>query len=129
MTRKGRAAAGRQETPEPEADGRAPVDLAHLSRYTQGDRALEREVLELFSAQSVVYLERLRGAPSGKEWKEAAHSLKGSARAIGAWRTAAAAECAEALPAGDGAHAAALRDIEASLDEAKAYIRSLPKDR
>ena len=26
-----------------------PVDLVHLSRYTLGDRALEREVLELFS--------------------------------------------------------------------------------
>jgi len=40
-----------------------PVDLVHLSRYTLGERALEREVLELFCIQSLVYLERLR-APS-----------------------------------------------------------------
>jgi len=49
-----------------------PVDLVHLSRYTLGDRALEREVLELFSAQGSVYLERLRGAPSDMEWQHAA---------------------------------------------------------
>ncbi|MGH6866065.1 MAG: Hpt domain-containing protein, partial [Methyloceanibacter sp.] len=60
-----------------------PVDLVHLSRYTLGERDLEREVLELFCSQSLVYLERLREAQSDKEWIEAAHTLKGSARAIG----------------------------------------------
>ncbi len=68
-----------------------PVDLVHLSRYTLGERALEREVLELFCTQSVVYLERLRQAQSDQDWKDAAHSLKGSATAIGAWRAADAA--------------------------------------
>jgi HPt (histidine-containing phosphotransfer) domain-containing protein len=108
-----------------------PVDLVHLSRYTLGDRALEREVLELFCAQSAIYVERLRAASSDKEWRDAAHSLKGSASAIGAWRAAAAAECAEAL-SGDGlAHVRSLRlsDIDASLDEARAYIGALLADR
>jgi hypothetical protein len=40
-----------------------PVDLVHRSRYTLGDRALEREVLELFCAQSALYVERLHGRP------------------------------------------------------------------
>ena len=40
-----------------------PVDLVHLSRYTLGERELEREVLELFCTQSFVYLERLKAAP------------------------------------------------------------------
>ncbi|MGZ5861827.1 MAG: Hpt domain-containing protein [Methyloceanibacter sp.] len=108
-----------------------PVDLVHLSRYTLGDRTLECEVLELFCTQSVVYLERLRAAPSDKEWKEAAHSLKGSAQAIGAWRAAVAAECAEALSAEgfSAARRASFLDIESSLGEAKAYIRSLLRDR
>ncbi len=108
-----------------------PVDLVHLSRYTLGDLALEREVLELFRAQSPIYLERLRGAGSDKDWKDAAHSLKGSASAIGAWRTAAAAERAGAL-SGDAltqGRALRLRELEASLREAELYIGALLADR
>ena len=108
-----------------------PVDLVHLSRYTLGDRALEREVLELFSAQGSVYLERLRGAPSDMEWQHAAHSLKGSAKAIGAWRVASACERAEAV-SGEALAAARtlhLRDLEASLQEAEIYIGALLADR
>src|SRR3990172_9624133 len=74
-----------------------PVDLVHLSRYTLGARALEAEVLELFCTQATIYLERLRQAGSDKDWKDAAHSLKGSAAAIGAWRAAEAAQPAHAL--------------------------------
>ena len=40
-----------------------PVDLVHLSRYTLGERALEREVLELFCSQSSIYIERLAYGP------------------------------------------------------------------
>jgi HPt (histidine-containing phosphotransfer) domain-containing protein len=108
-----------------------PVDLVHLSRYTLGERALEREVLELFCTQSVVYLERLRDAQSDKDWKDAAHSLKGSATAIGAWRAAEAAQRAEAL-SGETLIASRdlrLREIEASLREAETYIGALLKDR
>jgi HPt (histidine-containing phosphotransfer) domain-containing protein len=108
-----------------------PVDLVHLSRYTLGERALEREVLELFCTQSVVYLERLREAQSDKDWKDAAHSLKGSASAIGAWRAAASAERAEALS--DEALVQGrdlrLRDIESAVREAETYIGTLLEDR
>jgi HPt (histidine-containing phosphotransfer) domain-containing protein len=108
-----------------------PVDLVHLSRYTLGDRALEREVLELFCTQSAIYVDRLRAASSDQEWRDAAHSLKGSARAIGAWRAAAAAEGAEALAADSSAQVRMpqLREIDASLDEARAYIAALLADR
>ncbi len=108
-----------------------PVDLVHLSRYTLGERALEHEVLELFCTQSVVYLERLRAARTDKEWHDAAHSLKGSAQAIGAWGAAAAAEQAEAV-SGEvlaATRPARLLAVDASVDEARAYIRSLLKDR
>ena len=111
-----------------------PVDLVHLSRYTLGERELEREVLELFCTQSFVYLERLKESSSDKDWKDLTHSLKGSARAVGAWRVADAAERAErAEPlAGDTlapSRAARIGEIDASLREADAYIRSLLKDR
>jgi len=108
-----------------------PVDLVHLSRYTLGERALEREVLQLFCTQSTIYLERLREASSDRDWKDAAHSLKGSAYAIGAWRAAEAAERAEALSGEALAQARALRlrEIESSVREAETYIAALLETR
>jgi HPt (histidine-containing phosphotransfer) domain-containing protein len=108
-----------------------PVDLVHLSRYTLGERALEREILQLFCSQSPIYIERLHAARSEKDWKDAAHSLKGSATAIGAWRAAAAAASAEALPpeASSEARATRLREIESSVREAETYIGVLLEDR
>jgi HPt (histidine-containing phosphotransfer) domain-containing protein len=122
--------AARIDPVEPETQ-RKPVDFDHLARYTLGERALEREVLELFCTQSVLYLEQLRAAMSDTDWKHAAHALKGSARAIGAWRAAQAAERAEALQ-GDvltQLRNGQLQEIEASLREAEAYIGSMLKDR
>ena len=108
-----------------------PVDLVHLSRHTLGERELEREVLELFCTQSLSYIERLRGAHSYKDWKDAAHSLKGSATAISAWRTAAAAANAETLSseASSEARALSLGEIESSVREAESYIGALLEDR
>lgn len=116
---------------QPGAAGRKtasrPVDLVHLSRYTLGDRSLEHEVLRLFCTQSFICLDQLRGAKSGREWQEAAHSLKGSARAIGAWRVAQCAERAESVPESDLAQLSAQYtcEIETALREALAYIDSL----
>jgi HPt (histidine-containing phosphotransfer) domain-containing protein len=116
---------------EPGEEGRKsssrPIDLVHLSRYTLGERALERQVLQLFCTQSTICLERLREARSDKDWKDAAHSLKGSAYAIGAWRVAEAAERAEALSGEALAQARALRlrEIESSVREAETYIGTL----
>ena len=104
-----------------------PVDLAHLARYTLGDRALEREVLELFCGQSRVYLEQLHAARSEQAWRDAAHSLKGSAQAVGAWRVADAARAAEIGKGTDvGDRPQVLAAIEASVAEANSFIRSLP---
>ena len=65
-----------------------PVDLVHLAKYTMGNRELEHEVLTLFTKQSLIYLDRLRNAADQQTWREAAHTLKGSARGIGAWHVA-----------------------------------------
>ncbi len=70
--------------PEGHASGR-PLDLVHLSKYTFGDRGLETELLGLFRSQAGIYVERLASAADAKEWSDAAHSLKGSARGLGAW--------------------------------------------
>jgi HPt (histidine-containing phosphotransfer) domain-containing protein len=118
------------QSPGPRSASR-PVDLVHLSRYTLGDRALEREVLELFCTQSAIYLERLNQAHTDREWRDAAHSLKGLAQAIGAWRAAEAARQAEALAGGVLVQLRALhlRGVESAVREAELYIRRLLKDR
>jgi HPt (histidine-containing phosphotransfer) domain-containing protein len=116
---------------EPRKASSRPVDLVHLSRYTLGERELEREVLELFCIQSFRYLDQLKQCPSDKDWKDLTHTLKGSARAVGAWRVAEAAERAEPL-AGEalvGSRAERIEEIDTSLREADAYIKSLLKDR
>jgi HPt (histidine-containing phosphotransfer) domain-containing protein len=72
-----------------------PIDLEHLFRMTLGDHSLEREVLQLFDRQAGMLMERIAGAEPGIV-AAAAHTLKGSARGIGAWQVARAADTVEA---------------------------------
>ena len=103
------------------------MDLVHLARQTLGDRSLERGVRQLFVRQSEICLARLRGAADQAAWTAAAHSIKGSARAIGAWRVARAAESAEALgrPARDPAETELLAALEVEIAAARAFIGDL----
>ena len=73
------------------------IDLDYLRRFTSGNVALEEEVLKLFADHAPLYLEQLRHAKSTKDWSEAAHTIKGSAAAIGARRLASVAEMVERL--------------------------------
>jgi HPt (histidine-containing phosphotransfer) domain-containing protein len=102
-----------------------PIDLVHLARMTLGDRGLEREVLQLFDRQSALLIARMRSAaPAGIV--TLAHTLKGSARGIGAWRVARAAEALElAGSAGSEAVAEALEQLAARADEARGLIAEL----
>jgi HPt (histidine-containing phosphotransfer) domain-containing protein len=80
-----------------EADDLRAIDLVHLARQTDGDFALERELLSLFDVQSAKLIARLALADVGAQAKaDIAHRLRGSALAIGARRVAAAAERLEA---------------------------------
>lgn len=76
------------------------IDLVHLARMTLGDRSLEREVLQLFDRQAELLVARLATAEAGAVGT-LAHTLKGSARGIGAWRVARAAEALEQAASGD----------------------------
>jgi HPt (histidine-containing phosphotransfer) domain-containing protein len=92
------------------------IDLAHLGRMTFGDAGLEREVLAMFAAQAAELAERLMRIPP--DAATLAHTLKGSARAIGAMRVAdAAARIEDALRAGavTAAPLAALREAIAEV--------------
>ena len=108
----------------PLAPADRPIDLVHLARTTLGDRSLEREVLQLFDRQTTLLIARMRkAAPGGVV--NLAHTLKGSALGIGAWRVARAAE---ALEVADMLEASvALDRLSAAADEARAVIAELLK--
>jgi HPt (histidine-containing phosphotransfer) domain-containing protein len=74
-----------------------PLDMAHLSRQTMGDRALEAEILSMFSKQLNSATGTLAKA-NGLERKRLAHSLKGTGRGVGAFALANIAERMELTP-------------------------------
>ena len=107
------------------ASGERPIDLVHLARTTLGERSLEREVLELFDRQAMLLLGRMQSA-SAAALPSLAHTLKGSARAIGAGGVARAAEAVEFIGADDeAALLRALAALGAATDEARAFIAGL----
>ena len=71
-----------------------PIDLVHLAKQTFGERDLESELLRLFDRQSAQILAHLAGHDmiAGRVKADIAHTLKGSARAVGAFGVASAAE-------------------------------------
>ena len=72
-----------------------PLDLVHLSRQTLGDRHLEREVLAIFRRQARQVLFQLEAMSDPATRLEIAHALGGSAKGVGAWRVATAAQALE----------------------------------
>ena len=89
------------------------LDRAHFDHMTGGDVALQAEVLGLFRAQAAGWTQTLA---SNDNWRDAAHTIKGSARGIGFWALAEA--CAAAESAEEQGLAAALARVHAALAEA-----------
>lgn len=104
----------------------SPVDLKHLRRYTMGDLKLEREVLDLFLGQLPQTIKSLSDAVTERDWRMAAHTLKGSGRAVGAWRVARLAELAERhMNIQNRAQCSqAVARIEEAAEEARMFIRA-----
>jgi len=78
----------------PDITQSAVLDRNHLAHITLGDEALEREVLGLFHRQAAMLLGRMANQ-SPRVIAAMAHTLTGSARGVGAWQVAAAAEAVE----------------------------------
>jgi HPt (histidine-containing phosphotransfer) domain-containing protein len=102
------------------------IDDGHLGRMTLGDRRLEREVLEIFGRQIAIMLRRIVGAEPALAGA-VAHTLLGSARGIGAWRMAQAAErlegAAGGVPSADALNEA-IEELKAAAIEASAAIEA-----
>jgi HPt (histidine-containing phosphotransfer) domain-containing protein len=107
----------------PLAPDDGPIDLAQLQRMTLGDFLLEREVLAMFISQSDRLMRTLKTRPT--EAAALAHTLKGSARAVGATRVAASAAVLElAIRRGEDL-GATLRELSETVAEARTAIAAL----
>ena len=97
-----------------------PVDLAHLARQTLGDRALEQEVLKLFVQQALIARDQFAQAAPNERLR-IAHSLKGSARGVGAFAVADCVALLEVKP-DDGYLVARLSSL---IDEVRDFVAAI----
>ena len=97
-----------------------PIDLQHLARMTLGEPGLEREVLSMFATQSRDLIDKLAALPD--DAAAIAHTLKGSARAIGAFRVAEAALYLEGALRDDRDVSGAIAVLRDAVDEARSAI-------
>jgi len=112
------------------ASGEPPIDLVHLARQTDGDAALQQELLALFDKQSASLLAIVSDRSAERRQRaDAAHQLKGSALAMGAGAVARAAAVVETAlsggAAGPGAPESALVGLAAAVAAARAAVAKL----
>jgi HPt (histidine-containing phosphotransfer) domain-containing protein len=111
----------------PLAPDDGPLDHKHLQRMTLGDAGLEREVLAMFSAQSLRLIATLAALPV--DAGALAHTLKGSARAIGAFEVADASDRLEALLASGGDPSEALAELKDAVAQACSAVEAMLRHR
>ena len=103
------------------ADG--SIDTEHLRRMTLGDSALEREVLAMFLGQTMRLISNLAAQPA--QGSALTHTIKGSARAIGAFQVAAAASALEAVFLKGDDPSQALAELDGAVVEARGSIEAI----
>lgn len=99
------------------------LDRAHFDHMTGADTALQHEVLGLFRMQVDGWRAALAGEPN---WRDAVHTMKGSARGIGLVALASACEAAERADEPD--LPARLAEVAAALDAALAALEQFAAD-
>jgi HPt (histidine-containing phosphotransfer) domain-containing protein len=115
----------------PLAPDDGPIDFEHLKRMTLDDAGLEHEVLAMFAAQSAKLIATLAGLPkdsgknAGKDAPTLAHTLKGSARAIGAFGVADAAARLEVVLADGDDPSHELAELGEAVALARAAIEAV----
>jgi hypothetical protein len=93
------------------------VDFGYLEGFTAGDRQVVDEVLALFLDQAKIWVGGLDA--NNPDWRDVAHTVKGSARGVGA--NALGDVCAQAEADGPD-HLAAVREALAmAVAEIEAY--------
>jgi HPt (histidine-containing phosphotransfer) domain-containing protein len=107
----------------PLAPDDSPIDFAHLKRMTLGDAGLEQEVLAMFAAQSAKLMTALAAVPADAD--ALTHTLKGSARAIGALGVAESAARLEAVLADGADPSSLLTELGNAVALARAAIEAV----
>ena len=107
-----------------------PIDFVHLFRMTLGDHDLAHEVLALFDRQAGLLIAKM-AAVDPSCVGALAHTIKGSARGVGAWPVARAAEAVESAPLAElepavAALAAAAAEARAAIEDLLRVKRVLP---
>jgi HPt (histidine-containing phosphotransfer) domain-containing protein len=114
----------------PLAPAEQVVDLDHLARMTLGEAKLEREVLQLFDQQAEMLLAHMT-SEAPRNVAALAHTLVGSARGIGAWKLASAAEGVERIADAPGPTTltAAMNRLSSAVAETQVAIAEVLRDR
>ena len=108
------------------SESETEIDFGHLNLYVQGDIDLTREVFGLFKHQTEMWGRALTSDADDDTWASVVHSLKGSARAVGARALAERCERAEGLigeKRSAGARQVAVQDIEFRISRTLAEIQ------
>ena len=102
------------------------IDFDHLNQYVGGDVALTKEIFSLFKNQIDLWSKSLRADTDDEVWGVMIHSLKGTARAVGAVQLAEICQNAEGL-IGDsnrpGARDVAIEKIESRISRVMIEIQ------
>lgn len=106
------------------------VDFSHLESFAAGEQGLVDEVLSMFREQADLWVRLLDPNGPDNSWRDAAHTLKGSALGVGAFSLARACDAAEAGYAADpGSKAVQLDHIRDALDAALSDIAAYAHER
>lgn len=114
-----------------EPESLRPLDLVYLSHQTFGDRALEVELLTLFERQARQIMAQIAMSTAATNpglRQDLVHTLKGSARAVGARQVAASAQDYEDVltsGAGEVRIAAAGETLAVAVSEACTAVAEL----
>ena len=102
------------------------IDFDHLNLYVNGDVDLTKEVFGLFKHQIEMWGRVLTTDADDDTWMSVTHSIKGSARAVGAMGLAERCERAENLvgeKSTAGARLVAVQDMEFRMSRTLAEIQ------
>lgn len=101
-------------------------DRQHFAHMTGGDDALQVEIVQIFRVQAALWGRLLIPDAPTPIWRDAAHTVKGSARGLGLWALADACEHAEGLGKAGAVEGAmvsmALARVRGRLEEALAEM-------
>lgn len=102
-------------------DSTPEIDFEHLKQYVGEDAALTQEILGLFKHQVDMWSKLLMADADDETWVSILHSIKGTARAVGAKRLADLCEQGETMVgarSGQAIRRANIQNVQFSIEKA-----------